>query len=207
MKFLFEKGHLVSEKTRQKISKSLKGHKVLEETKSKISEANKGRKLSQEHIKKIVLANIGKKRTEEIRKKISEALKNKKVPEEIREKISNKLKKLKIIPPSRKGQKWPEKQWEKMSGINHYNWQGGKSFELYGFDWTDDLKESIRKRDNYNCQLCGIYQDELNYKLHCHHIDYDKNNLNPDNLIILCRSCHMKTNFNRDYWTNYLEHD
>lgn len=33
-----------------------------------------------------------------------------------------------------------------------------------------------------------------------HHIDYDKYNCNEQNLITLCRSCHPKTNFNRDYW-------
>lgn len=26
------------------------------------------------------------------------------------------------------------------------------------------------------------------------------NNCNPNNLIALCRKCHMKTNFNRDYY-------
>uniref|UniRef100_A0A6M3L718 HNH nuclease domain-containing protein n=1 Tax=viral metagenome TaxID=1070528 RepID=A0A6M3L718_9ZZZZ len=90
-------------------------------------------------------------------------------------------------------------------GKNHWNWQGGKSFEPYSVDWTDDLKESIRKRDDYVCQTCGIHQDELvsiHKKLDVHHIDYDKDNLNPKNLISLCKSCHMKTNYNREYWIN-----
>jgi len=88
----------------------------------------------------------------------------------------------------------------------HWNWQGGISFEPYPIDWTDDLKESIRKRDEYTCQLCGIYQNELNEKLHCHHIDYDKDNLDPKNLISLCRKCHTKTNWNRDYWIKYFKY-
>lgn len=33
-------------------------------------------------------------------------------------------------------------------------------------------------------------------------IDYDKDNLDPNNLISLCNSCHAKTNKNRDYWIN-----
>ena len=88
-------------------------------------------------------------------------------------------------------------------GKNHINWQGGIS--PYPMDWTDDLKEVIRKRDNYICQLCGVHQDELDRKLDIHHIDYDKNNLNPENLVSLCRKCHNKTNFNRDYWINYFQ--
>ena len=90
----------------------------------------------------------------------------------------------------------------------HYNWKGGKSFEKYTQYWTDDLKDSIRKRDNYICQECGIHQDELDMgqltKLDVHHIDYDKKNCNPNNLITLCRSCHIKTNYNRSYWVGYF---
>lgn len=37
------------------------------------------------------------------------------------------------------------------------------------------------------------------------HIDYDKKNCNSDNLITLCRVCHIKTNFNRSYWINYFK--
>jgi len=89
------------------------------------------------------------------------------------------------------------------------NWQGGISFEPYPMDWTEDIREAIRKRDNYVCQMCGIHQDELkgwNKKLDVHHIDYDKDNLNPENLISLCKSCHMKTNCNREYWKIYFYH-
>jgi len=82
----------------------------------------------------------------------------------------------------------------------HYNWQGGKSFELYPIEFSKELKEQIRKRDNYHCALCHCFQD-LNIRvLAVHHIDYNKQNCNEDNLISLCDSCHMKTNFNRDYW-------
>lgn len=87
---------------------------------------------------------------------------------------------------------------------NHPNWQGGISFEPYPQKWTDDFKKGIRKRDNYTCQECGIHQDELDRKLDVHHIDYNKNNLDPENLISLCKSCHMETNYNRDYWKDYF---
>jgi rubredoxin len=84
---------------------------------------------------------------------------------------------------------------------NHNNWQGGKSFEEYSVDWKDTLKKSIRIRDNYTCKLCGKIQSNLDKKeFDVHHIDYNKKNCNPNNLITLCRSCHMKTNYKRSYY-------
>jgi len=77
-------------------------------------------------------------------------------------------------------------------------WAGGKSFEKYTTDWTEELREEIRKRDNYECQLCGYSQN--GNSLDVHHIDYNKKNNTCKNLISLCRSCHQKTNFNRNYW-------
>ena len=38
----------------------------------------------------------------------------------------------------------------------------------------------------------------------CHHIDYDKENNKENNLITLCCSCHSKTNFEREDWTKYF---
>ena len=147
---------------------------------------------------------FGKKLSKETKQKISQSKKEKGISEETLEKMKgNKYAlgykhteedKIKIAESSRK-----------RVGEKGSNWQGGKSFEPYSTDWTEDLKESIRKRDNYICQECGIHQDELNKKLDCHHIDYDKDNLDSKNLITLCRSCHMKTNGNRDYWTNYFK--
>ncbi len=84
------------------------------------------------------------------------------------------------------------------------NWRGGASFEPYGLEFNDKLKERIRERDNYTCQECKMHQDELGYKLPIHHIDYDKQNNLMDNLIALCRSCHAQTNFGREDWTDYF---
>jgi hypothetical protein len=111
------------------------------------------------------------------------------------------------------GRKRPREVCQKISdgkmGDKHWNWKGGITHEPYSCDWIDNLRESIRKRDNYICHECGIHQDELSdrfYKhLDIHHIDYNKENCNPNNLISLCRSCHVKTNINRLYWRNYYE--
>ncbi len=96
------------------------------------------------------------------------------------------------------GKKRSKKDIEKFSGKNHYNWQGGKSFEPYTINWTETLKRSIRERNNYICQLCNQYGNTV------HHIDYDKKNCNLNNLITLCVRCNIKVNYNRNYWINYF---
>ena len=65
------------------------------------------------------------------------------------------------------------------------------------------LRLAIRTRDDFVCAICGRSEDEVGI-LSIHHIDYDKKNSNPKNLISLCRSCHLKTNHNRKYWENYF---
>jgi len=148
--------------------------------------------------------------------KISQKLKGRKLSEITKKKIGNnnymKGKFGKDCPMF--GKRWKIEDTSNYKGQNGFkkgdkniNWNDGSSFELYGIDWTDDLKDGIRKRDKYICQECGIHQDELrgfHKRLDIHHIDYNKKNLNPKNLITLCRSCHIKTNYNREYWINYF---
>jgi len=92
---------------------------------------------------------------------------------------------------------------------NHPNWQEGKSFEIYPQEWTNELKESIRQRDNHECQNCGMTEEEhiivIGQDLHIHHVDYNKKNCKETNLITLCMSCNMRANFNRTYWENYYK--
>ena len=75
----------------------------------------------------------------------------------------------------------------------------------YPVEFNKILKEAIRQRDNHQCQICGKTQLENTYKLSVHHIDYIKNNLNPNNLITLCKSCHMKTNYNRETYIEFFK--
>lgn len=98
-----------------------------------------------------------------------------------------------------KNGKMSEETKQKLSGINHWNWQEGRSFEKYTMNFNDILKESIRRRDNWECQVCNLKQSDR--KLPIHHIDYNKKNNNTHNLISLCDACHCKTSGkNRKYW-------
>jgi hypothetical protein len=86
-------------------------------------------------------------------------------------------------------------------------WRGGTSFHPYPVEWNEQLRESIRERDGRVCQMpgCGKTEEENGEKLHIHHIDYDKSNLDEYNLISLCMPCHMTTNGNRRYWKLIFE--
>ena len=143
----------------------------------KFSDEHK-RKLSRAHIKSGIRppSRKGIHLNESHKRKISGAMKGKHHSEETKRKMS-----------------------EAQRGKNGNNWQGGISYEPYSVDWTKTLKRSIRQRDKYTCQLCGKEPATI-----VHHIDYNKKNSNPINLITLCQNCHGKTNKNRDYWTNYF---
>jgi len=90
-----------------------------------------------------------------------------------------------------------------MSGSKNPAWLGGKSFEPYGFEFNKQLKATIKERDHYICMHCFIPEGII-IKHSIHHIDYDKNNNNPNNLITLCGSCHGKTNLSRGFYMEYF---
>jgi hypothetical protein len=83
----------------------------------------------------------------------------------------------------------------------------GRGREPYSIEFTEQLKESIRKRDNYECQNCGMTEEEhlivWGQVLHVHHIDYNKKNCEENNLITTCHQCNLRANSNRTYWQNY----
>ncbi len=109
-----------------------------------------------------------------------------------------------------RGRTHTEETKRKMSlahqGEKCHLWKGGISFEPYGLEFDENLKEVIRNRDRRKCQMCEKTELENNKKLDCHHIDYNKKNNDPQNLISLCRRCHLKTNHNREYWITYFNY-
>jgi len=92
-----------------------------------------------------------------------------------------------------------------LSGEKNPRWLGGKSFEPYDKTFHNRFKRTIRKRDNYVCLICNIHQEKLSSALNVHHINYDKLLSIPANCCSLCKSCHTKTNSNREHWTTFFQ--
>jgi len=77
------------------------------------------------------------------------------------------------------------------------NWKGGISNNPYCIEWKY-VRDELKEDDNNECQntLCeGVSQ-----RMTSHHIDYDKQNCHPSNVITLCYSCNAKANTQRDWW-------
>lgn len=92
------------------------------------------------------------------------------------------------------------------SGRDNPAWIDGMSFIPYTPDFNRPLRRSIRERDAYTCQLCRKYKP-FGENPAVHHIDYKKNNLDPMNLICLCRKCHGLTVHpkQRIFWKLYFQ--
>lgn len=88
-------------------------------------------------------------------------------------------------------------------GKNNPAYIHGKSCEPYSLNFNNQLKELIRKKDNYQCQFCGSIQNSR--KFPPHHIDYNKQNDDLSNLILLCTGCNIKANYNREKWQFLFE--
>jgi len=93
------------------------------------------------------------------------------------------------------------------SGENTYSWIDGRSYEPYPPEFDDKLRKSIRRRDNFICQKCGLPEiGEIdNRRFAIHHIDYNTKNNDPGNLITLCIKCNAKVSRNRKKWTRYFQ--
>lgn len=174
-----------------------------EETKRKISETFKGKKLSKEHKNKI------KETTKKLFKGKGNNFYGKKHTKEWGINHSKKVKGTKLKSYTQERRKSYKEYWKRLSqdlkGNKNPNWNGGSSFEPYGSEFNNKLKELIRQRDNNTCQECNFNQEQLRRKLNIHHIDYNKKNNHSNNLISLCDSCHSQTNFKREDWINYFQ--
>jgi hypothetical protein len=64
-----------------------------------------------------------------------------------------------------------------------------------------ELREAMLARAGHRCERCGVTDEELwreygNDRLHVHHRDRDVQHNEPDNLEVLCASCHRKEHRN-----------
>jgi predicted HNH restriction endonuclease len=170
----FDKPHIREAYAKQ--GRSTKGSKRTEEQRKKMSDAHKGMDVSQLHTpearEKQRQALIGKKQTPESNKKRSDALKGREFTEEHRQNLSE-----------------AGKRRDDLKGENNRFWRGGVTDDPYPEEFTRNLKRRIRKRDNYECQCCGlnVYGSRFG---HVHHIDGDKQNCKEENLVLICITCH-----------------
>ena len=162
----------------------------------RLSEAGKGKKPW----------NLGVPHTEETREKISRInLGKKRTPEQIE--------KLRLTVIGRKHSEQTKamiresnigKNSGKFIGEKSPRWNPNKISPRYPLGWNKNFKEQIRSRDEYKCQACGVHEAETMKRHDVHHIDYVKENISPENLVALCKRCHMKTNANREFWTEHF---
>lgn len=186
-----DKRLIKSDKHKKKISETLKQkHKE-----GILSVPWKGKERSKEHSSKISISHKGKHyspETEFKKGKIPPTKDNPELVKRIQEKRMLHIKEIgEKISKSRKGQRviW---------GENHWNWQGGKSFEIYPIEFIQ-AKKIVRELYRNVCQICFEKGTDI------HHIDYNKQNNDFSNLICLCRHCHIKTNYNRNKWIEYFK--
>jgi hypothetical protein len=88
-------------------------------------------------------------------------------------------------------------------------WYGNVDYKVkpgeYCGQFNDEFRERVRAYWGYKCVECGTPQAKI--RLSVHHVHYDKKmccNGSPRDVVPLCASCHLKTNFNRDYWENHF---
>lgn len=148
----------------------------------------KGHKHTEEAKQKSREARQGRKASVAARRKISEAGKGRKQsPEHIRKRFE-----------SRAGWHHTEESKQKISlakgGTGIPGETGDYSKEFY------EVHDSILERDGYECQLCHSAED-----LCVHHIDYDKQNSDPANLITLDRTCNIRVNAERIFYQGLFE--
>ncbi len=197
----WNKGRHLSDETKAKISAALKGTK-----RPDLVAYNKSlekRQLVSKRMSGKNHPNYGKHCPDSVKAKLSKANGGSIVTDEVRDKIRRWHLGRPLLKSTR--EKLSKINKGKHLGAKNPNWRGGKSFEPYSATFNKRLKAKIRKRDHYTCQECGHTEEELGYTLNVHHIDYDKKNVAPDNLISLCKSCHAQTNFDREDWKDYFK--
>lgn len=66
-----------------------------------------------------------------------------------------------------------------------------KDMAVYPKDWAS-ISENVRAKATWCCQGCGVNLSEHKNLLHTHHINGNKNDTRPSNLIALCSLCHKE---------------
>lgn len=83
---------------------------------------------------------------------------------------------------------------KKQSGKNHYRYNTNKDQTYDTIFYNKSYRSMILESQNNKCFGC-----DSTTALCLHHIDENKQNNSNDNLIFVCRSCHMKIHSNKQY--------
>ena len=75
------------------------------------------------------------------------------------------------------------------TGSDNPAWKGGVAAWDYSSDWKA-IARDIKYRDNWTCQDCHEQRKRWGKYLHVHHINCNKLDNDPSNLISLCDKCH-----------------
>lgn len=78
---------------------------------------------------------------------------------------------------------------------------------ITGYEFNKELKYAIKLRDEFKCKICKKEEKYTKQGLYVHHIDYNKNNNDLNNLVTLCPTCHGKTNSKRVKWKEYFSRE
>lgn len=202
---------------RKKISDANKGKPLSEETKQKMSQVRKGKPHSKEHSENIGKALKGRVITPEWREKLRQARLGKKASPETRKKMSD----------THSGENNPfyGRQHSKetcdaisefrvkngiAAGKNNPMYIDGSSFEPYCEKFNPEFKRRVRAFFENTCQMCGHVHVDGESNMTVHHVNFRKDSCCAKDVVPLfvtvCtgdrgkRSCHAKTNHDRDYW-------
>lgn len=211
------KGREVSEETRKKMSEAAKKRRLSPEHRRKISEALRKREIRPETREKLRQRALERGQGKQIpgpetRKKMSEARKGKKktVTKKWREAARKRGDELRGVPQdpetnrkrseTLKGREFTKEHREKLSealkgkyiGPDSSGWIDGRSADRnpYPPEFDRYLKQKIRRRDKRTCQAC--FEPAERKAGHIHHINGDKQDCSPDNLVLVCITCHNK---------------
>lgn len=98
------------------------------------------------------------------------------------------LKKLSTLAGEKYKFEWVGENWERE------NWDG-----KYSFDWSE-ISKALREAADFKCENCGrLCIDYFDPRLLVHHIDRNKRNDEPENLIVLCQKCHARRHHGKEW--------
>lgn len=105
------------------------------------------------------------------------------------------------------------KHWLHHDGAKPSSWKGGVTPERQSVysskEWVNAVKQ-VWKRDNAICQNCGKKHNDKKHRgtFHIHHLlpfaEYDNLRCNADNLVLLCKECHLWVHSNENKENKFL---